>query len=459
MKIRFDLRNSEYCMAFAVLMVVGLAFSLSACGDDVTEVTEIHQDGMAILENGKKLSKEVCDSTNVGDMLFVMDSSAAFICDGKSWQTLKGADGAKGNPGKDGDSGVSCEIQAVENGYKILCGGDSVGVVKNGENGKPGEAGASCSVAPIKDGYKVVCDGDSVGVVKNGENGKPGDAGESAYELSGSELPEEEWVNSLKGDSGVSCEAKIAKNAGGLEGVEVSCGGIVVDTIWNGEVGKDGNSAYEIAVQRGFKGTEDEWMERVVYPNLWDKRDGKIYRTVRIGSQVWMAENLNYEYVPENDEDIGESWCIDDSQENCDKYGRLYNWAAANKVCPEGWHLPSNKEWDTFLRPMATKVGVAENGETYYDGADEKLKSTDGWPSGMEGDDFYGFSVLPAGTVADNISYGIVSQTLIWSSDSFDEENAYYVYVQYDLNSVILRNTSKKYGESVRCLKGIIKEN
>lgn len=452
-------------MAFAVLMVVGLAFSLSACGDDVTEVTEIHQDGMAILENGKKLSKEVCDSTNVGDMLFVMDSSSAFICDGKSWQTLKGADGAKGdpgrdgNPGKDGDSGVSCEIQAVENGYKILCGGDSVGVVKNGENGKPGEAGASCGVAPIKDGYKVVCDGDSVGVVKNGENGKPGDAGESAYELSGSELPEEDWLKSLKGDSGVSCEAEIAKNAGGLTGIEVSCGGIVVDTIWNGDDGENGSSAYEIAVKRGFKGSEDEWMARLAYPNLWDKRDGKIYRTVRIGSQVWMAENLNYEYIPENDEDSGESWCYWNSEEYCDKYGRLYNWAAANEVCPEGWHLPSNEDWDALLRPMATKVWDGGNGETYYDGVDEKLKSTYGWPSGEGGGDSYGFSVLPAGNVAEGSSYGLGTQAFIWSSDSFDENDVYDVYIDASNEDVWLRYGTKMYGASVRCLKGIIKEN
>ncbi|MCQ2064199.1 MAG: hypothetical protein MJY99_12775, partial [Fibrobacter sp.] len=142
--------NKKYLLAIAASTLM-----FAACGDDVTEVNEIHQDGMAVLEAGEKLSKQACDTTNVGEMLFVMDSSAAFVCDGKSWQTLKGADG------KDVDSGAAgagCSAKPVKNkagrkGVEVSCGETVVDTIWNGENGKPGDpgdAGTSCTAKSVK---------------------------------------------------------------------------------------------------------------------------------------------------------------------------------------------------------------------------------------------------------------------------------------------------------------------
>ena len=77
---------------------------------------------------------------------------------------------------------------------------------------------------------------------------------------------------------------------------------------------------------------------------LIDVRNGfsQTYRTITIGSQTWMAENLNYETL--------NSWCYENLQRNCNKYGRLYTWAAASTACPSGWHLPSVAEWEILLK-------------------------------------------------------------------------------------------------------------
>ena len=113
-----------------------------------------------------------------------------------------------------------------------------------------------------------------------------------------------------------------------------------------------------------------------------DSRDGKIYRTVKIGSQTWMAENLNY--------DVGGSTCYENDPANCEKYGRLYYKSTAMSACPAGFHLPSEAEWN-YLEMV---VGGSKT-------AGLKLKSTSSWGSynGVSGNgtDEYGFSVLSGG--------------------------------------------------------------
>lgn len=124
-----------------------------------------------------------------------------------------------------------------------------------------------------------------------------------------------------------------------------------------------------------------------------DSRDGKSYRTVTIGTQTWMAENLNYAY----NHATAKSFCYDDLPENCRNYGRLYNRAAAidsaailgsnerQGVCPNGWRLPSVEDWEE----LAAYIGRS--------GAGIKLKSKTGWNNGGNGTDEYDFSVVPAG--------------------------------------------------------------
>ena len=135
-----------------------------------------------------------------------------------------------------------------------------------------------------------------------------------------------------------------------------------------------------------------------------DKRDGKVYRIVKIGNQVWFAENLNY--AAEGSKCYGEDGKVNvavdnygnyittrlsaaEVEANCAKYGRLYNWNTAMTACPAGTHLPSDKEWKTLIN----YVGGDSTAGT-------KLMSSTGWESSNRvpvGTDDLGWSALPGG--------------------------------------------------------------
>jgi len=124
----------------------------------------------------------------------------------------------------------------------------------------------------------------------------------------------------------------------------------------------------------GVIGGETGWLN--------DERDGKLYRTVRIGEQTWMAQNLNFESV-------SGSGCFYENVDDCNTYGRMYNWDAAMTVCPIGWHLPTREEWGD----LAINVGGSgEYGVGGTAGTRLKAKAPD-W----DGTDDYGFSALPGG--------------------------------------------------------------
>ena len=175
-------------------------------------------------------------------------------------------------------------------------------------------------------------------------------------------------------------------------------------------------------------------------PNsVTDSRDGKTYKTVQIGEQVWMAENLNY--AAEG------SMCYGDDESNCAKYGRLYNWETAMKACPAGWHLSSDAEW------TALENGVVGTSAA----AGRILKSQTGWTSNGNGTDEYGFSALPGGSgTSDGDNLFNVEDAGYWWSASEHEtepEYAYYRGMSYDSEVVGRIANDKTELCSVRCVK------
>ncbi|WP_458451285.1 fibrobacter succinogenes major paralogous domain-containing protein [Fibrobacter sp.] len=225
----------------------------------------------------------------------------------------------------------------------------------------------------------------------------------------------------------------------------------------------------------------------VVKGTMTDERDGQTYKTVTIGTQTWMAENLNYAYtdVPYNytlnDSSYtsdSTSWCYKDSVEYCAKYGRLYTWAAAmdsvgewsangkgcgngNKcsptypvrgICPEGWHLPTQTEWDTLITAVGGRSAVPEIRNT----TGKKLKSTSGWyySDGENGTDDYSFTALPAGFGGFIVSYcNGGTYAYFWSSTEYGDLYAYIMELSHDSDKARLASHDKFFGYSVRCVQ------
>ena len=169
--------------------------------------------------------------------------------------------------------------------------------------------------------------------------------------------------------------------------------------------------------------------------SLVDKRDGKKYKTVKIGNQTWMAEYLKVK--------IEHSWCYKGKESNCQKYGRLYNWDTAKAACPAGWHLPSKEEFKALF--------VAVGSE---DVAGKKLKSTSGWKENGNGEYAFGFSALPAGYRNGNGDFNNEgNRAYFWSSTEYNSDRANDVYLQYGYDNADLGDDNKSIGFSVRCLK------
>ena len=175
------------------------------------------------------------------------------------------------------------------------------------------------------------------------------------------------------------------------------------------------------------------------YGTFTDSRDGKVYKTVKIGTQTWIAENLSYKAS-------SGCWAYNDDVTNVAKYGYLYNWETAKNVCPVGWHLPTDAEWTTLLNYLGG-----------YRVAGGKMKETGTihWESPNTGaNDSIGFSGLPGGlrnVDGKTTTMGIAGYW--WSSTECSQTSAYHyrLYFGDEMNSQF--ETGKNRGFSIRCIK------
>lgn len=165
-----------------------------------------------------------------------------------------------------------------------------------------------------------------------------------------------------------------------------------------------------------------------------DSRDGKTYRMVSIGTQTWMAENLNY--------DVTGSWCI-----QCETYGRVYTWSMANAGCPAGWHLPSIAEWEIL---------ITNAGGGYVAGGNLKEAGQAYWMRPNAGaTNSTGFTAIPHGYRSINGLMNFTNRMGLWWSSDADRlpMNALSFKLESNTNQAITTASDKNVGISVRCVK------
>ncbi len=172
---------------------------------------------------------------------------------------------------------------------------------------------------------------------------------------------------------------------------------------------------------------------------LKDSRDGKTYKTVKIGNQVWMAENLDYE--------TANSICGE--MEYLTLYGCLYSWDEAKTVCPGGWHLPSQSEWNTLIEFVGDSAT-----------AGKILKATNTWSDKghyKDGTDDYGFTALPGGVRLPQRGKThqsfVNSGAFFWSATEVDDDESITLVLRYENDAATLFENYKDAGVSVRCVK------
>jgi len=346
-----------------------------------------------------------------------------------------GADGVSGIDGRDGTDGVTPLITIGSNGNWFINGIDT-GIKSTGADGLDGSDGEAPAITIGANGNWFI-DGVDTGMKAAGDDGAKGDDGDKG----------DKGDKGDTGDKGDGCS--VAADPDNSAFLVMTCGSGANITTERWAKAMCGTAAYDPA----------DYVCRRGRVNFIDKRDGKDYRFVEIGAQIWMAENLNYRGVGSDSVGV----CYLNSADSCAKYGRLYKWHEAmdisstyesslwggsdvnhQGVCPVGWRVPSGQDWIDLVTAVGSTAGT-------------KLKSQTGWNtvSGyIAGTDEYGFSALPGGfRSTDGSFYDVGDYGRWWSATENDASRARIWRMDYNGSNVPSFSNNKSSGSSVRCLQ------
>lgn len=358
------------------------------------------------------------------------------------------------------DDGSSSPVTPSDSDIRDCATCCASGVILCGEESSSSVAMTNSSSSVVEESSSSVDAAKSSSSVKKEPSSSVATANSSssAVEESSSSIVLENSSSSLMSSSSVipsssgESSSSTGEAASSSSSVELNCSALLED-----EFGWDWNIPKEC-----------RFNPNITYGTMTDSRDKKVYKTIKIGAQTWMAENLNYFDKALNDR----SWCFGASDStttaNCAVAGCLYTWAAAIDsaklyndksidcghrktctlpdtvygVCPPGWHLPTRAEWDNLF----TAVGGSDAGKV--------LKSQTGWFDNYGGTDDVGFTGLPVGIrnydgdAFDDDAF----ETRFWSATEYSSYGAYYMDL-FTSDDASVNTGNKHYGFSVRCLQ------
>jgi uncharacterized protein (TIGR02145 family) len=198
--------------------------------------------------------------------------------------------------------------------------------------------------------------------------------------------------------------------------------------------------------------------------------EGNVYQTVKIGNQLWMAENLrtsrfNDSTAIQKVEDCvwweslknpGFCWYDNNPEINMNIYGALYNWYTVNsgKLCPSGWHVPTDNDWKILEKYLGMTQAEADASDWRGEGLAYKMKSTTDWNNLSYGDNSSGFSGLPGGMRWLGCGFdNIKDMGCWWSATEHGEGEVWYRSLSSNTFTIGRPSAFKNWGLSVRCIK------
>lgn len=430
-----DLRKLPVYFSFVVMAVV--AVGLAACGDDDSDYSSRPDTGDAVLSFDDLTN---CTAKKVGALEFVKDTP--YVCvesDGKfKWEKVSQTEDEPEdfkvcNQKREGQYALSSNEDIL-----YVCSDEEwtplIQVNDDASSSSGKESGSSSSKSKSSDSGKDK--GSSGSVSSSSDKGYSSDEGASSSS--------DKEAGSSSSASKSSDSGKEAESSSSVSSSSVSSSSAVSST----------------STPSSFSTGMDESAYDSLQNTLTDYRDGQVYKTTTIEifneergirySEVWMAQNLNYAYLVATSTLDSCSFCYDDQPAMCDEYGRYYTWAAAmdsagvwseetkgcgyieqcfptypvRGVCPKGWHLPSDTEWEALIEAI--------------DGARTSLFDRKNW-----------LSVLPARAYGESAG----PEAIFWSSKGSDSFKAYHVFVAFPDYIAVLSQSYKTKAFSVRCLK------
>lgn len=285
---------------------------------------------------------------------------------------------------------------------------------------------------------------------------------------------------------GINAQKNLGSGKYGMYGGDANANGVVntIDkAIWSSQVGTQGykSTDFNRNGQTENQDKNDIWVQNIGENSqlptapwqcgdvLIDIRDDQTYATIQIGTQCWMAENLNHGTMVigstnQTNEGSIEKYCYTNSAGNCDTYGGLYQWdemmqysttPGVQGICPTGWHLPTDEEWCTLENEVDT--GTVSCSATGWRGTDVGSNLKEGgaihWQFYNYATNSSGFTALGGGEHVYGAYLGLTYDANFWTSSMSGSNTSWNRHLFYASEQVFRYDVSKDLGNSVRCLQ------